>query len=444
MQKKELTLEDLRQAEDAFMSDRASRIMQLACSKSPIHSVVYDPNRRAKARREFSVEIKTMDATNQKSSGRCWLFAGCNLLREMVAKKTGVERFELSQSYLAFYDKLEKANFVMETLIDLIDRDRDDRTIARLLDWPAQDGGQWDMFRSLIHKYGVVPKGVMEEGYTSSNTRDVSLLINSRIRAFAAESRRMWRDGRKTEIRPLKEKIVGDIYRVMLAAYGCPPRTFDFEYTDKDGTYHIEKGLTPLSFYEKYVGAEIDEYVSVIHSPTQDKPFHRTYTVDYLGNVVGGEPVKYLNLPMNELKAAVVRSLKEGEPVWFGSDCSKCAERDDGVWDDEQFDYETAFGFSIILDKADGLDYGESAMNHAMLLTGVNLDGDTPNRWKVENSWGTDVADKGYYVATDGWFDRYVYQVVVRKAFLTEPERKELELEPRHLPLWDPMGTLAD
>ena len=444
MSKQELSFDYLRKTEDAFMNDRTSRILQLACSRNPIHSVVYDPNRRLNAQREFSVQIKTMDVCNQKSSGRCWIFAGCNLLREIVGQKIDVGNFELSQNYLAFYDKLEKANHAMETVIELADRDRDDRTLKTLLELPVQDGGQWDMFRSLIHKYGVMPKGVMEETYASSNTRDVDALINARVRGFTAEVRRMWRDGRKDRIAPFKAQVLDELYRVILAAFGTPPRTFDFEYTDKDGEYHIDRDLTPLKFYEKYVGAEIDEYVSVINSPTDDKPFHEMYTVDYLGNIVGGEPVKYLNLPMDDLKAAVIRSLQAGEPVWFGSDCGKCANRDDGIWDDEQFDYKTTFGFDISLDKADSLDYGQSAMNHAMLLTGVNLDEGKPNRWKIENSWGADVADKGYYVATDGWFDRFVYQAVVRKAFLTDTERQELDREPKHLPLWDPMGTLAD
>ena len=442
--KEALSLEEIEKLQSGFEKDRTLKIMQHACAKNALSTVVYVQDSKPGTVREFSINLKTMACTNQKSTGRCWIFAGCNLLREMAAKKMNVENFEVSQNYVAFYDKLEKINHALELQIELVDRPDDDRTLYTVNRLPVQDGGQWDMFRSLIRKYGVCPKSAMEETYGSSHTVDSRELINSRIRAFGAEIRRMYRDGRKEEIRPLKDRTLEELYNVIAVVFGVPPKTFTFEYTDKDDQYHVIKDMTPRKFYDEFIGAEMDEYVSIINAPTKDKPYHETYTVDYLGNVVGGEPIKYLNLPMDSFKAAVVSSLKAGEPVWFGSDCHMARDREEGVWDTHMFDYPTAFGFDIVMDKADALDMGESSMNHAMVLTGVNLDEDKPNRWKIENSWGTDVADKGYYVASDDWFDLYVYQAVVRKCFLSETEQKELNKEPRHLPLWDPMGTLAD
>ena len=442
---KEITCQDLAKLEKAFAKDRISQALQHACFKSPISSVVYVPNRRPATTRKFSIELKTLDACNQKNTGRCWIFAGCNLLREIAAKKMNVEQLELSQTFVGYYDKLEKINHQLESILELADCPDDDRTLYTINECPLLDGGQWDMFRSLIRKYGIVPKNAMDETYESSHTKDSNALINARIRAFEAEARRLVRAGKADEARAMKEKVFAQCYNVITVAYGNPPKTFTLEYTDKDDVYHCVPDMTPKRFYEEFIGADMDEYVSIIHSPTQDKPYHKTYTVDYLGNVIGGQPIHYLNIPMDEMKKAVVDSLKAGEPVWFGSDCSRASDREAGIWDPYLYDYKTAFGFDIVLDKADALNTGGSAMNHAMLITGVNLtDGDKPNRWKIENSWGTDVAEKGYYVATDEWFDLYVYQAVVRRSFLTKKSQKDLDQEPIHLPLWDPMGTLAD
>ena len=440
----ELTLSRIQNMQESFEKDKSMVLLQHAAGQNALSSVVFVPARKPAFNREFSINLKTLEAANQQASGRCWIFAGCNLLREIAAKKMDVEKFELSQNFVAFYDKLEKVNHQLETILELADRPDDDRTLHTFNELPIQDGGQWDMFRSLIRKYGACPKNVMDETYGSSHTKDSSQILNSRVRWFEAEAKRLYRAGKQAEARHLKDQVLEELYRVIAVTFGVPPKTFTLEYTDKDGNYHAVPGMTPKKFYEEFIGADMDEYVSIIHSPTEDKPYHMTYTVDYLGNVIGGEPIKYLNLPMDEFKTAVVDSLKAGEPVWFGSDCSKASDREAGVWDPCQYDYKTAFGFDIVLDKADALNTGASAMNHAMLITGVNLENDKPNRWKIENSWGTDVAEKGYYVATDEWFDLYVYQAVVRRSFLTEASRKDLEKVPKHLPLWDPMGTLAD
>lgn len=426
-----------------FEADRVALAMQNAASKTPIDQLVFHSSSRVGNSHQFSLELKTMKVTNQMSSGRCWIFAGCNVLREIIARKIGSDDFEISQNYMAFYDKLEKINYSLEAIIDLSDRPADDRTLQCVLRPPVGDGGQWDMFKSLVKKYGIVPKNVMDETWASSHTKDSSFILNTAIRRFAAEAGRLKKAGKTEELRLLKEEVLDQLYRVLGIAFGLPAETFDFEYLDKDRNYHIDKGLTPLSFYEKYVGEDIDDYVSLIHSPTADKPYHETFTVDYVGNVIGGDAIHYLNLPMDELKAAVIASLKDGEPVWFGSDCGKFGDRADGVWDPLQYDYAPAFGFDLKMEKADMLDYAQSAMNHAMVITGVNLDGDVPTKWKIENSWGGEKAYKGYYTATDLWFDYFVYQAVVRKKYLTGQQLLDWEKEPHHLHPWDPMGTLA-
>lgn len=233
------------------------------------------------------------------------------------------------------------------------------------------------------------------------------------------------------------------IYAMFLNAFGVPPKSFDFEYTNEKG-YHVEKKMTPLSFFEKYVGKKVDDYQSIINSPTADKPFLKNFTIDYLGNVVEGKPINHLNLPMKRIKELIVAQLKDQEPVWFGSDVGFYRDRNSFAWDSHAFDYPSTFGFDIKFDKGAMLDYWHSAMNHAMVITGVNLVSGVPTRWKIENSWGPDNGNSGYFVMSEEWFDTFVYQAVILKKYLSEEELAATQAEPTHLHPWDPMGTLAD
>ena len=390
----------------------------------------------------FSLEIKTMPVTWQKQSGRCWIFAGLNLLREIIGKKYELKEFELSENYVAFYDKLEKINYFIESIDDFLEVDQDDRTLQHILKTGIQDGGQWDMFVSLIEKYGIVPKEWMEETTSSSGTAFMNRLINIKLRQYAASARRLVSQGKKEDILSLKKQTLDELYTFLVTNFGTPPKTFDFEYVSKD-TYHIIKNITPKDFYFNHVGDILKEYVSIIHAPTKDKPFHQTYTVAYLGNVVGGREIKYLNVEMNELKNLVIKQLKDQELVWFGSDVGRYGNRDSGVWDDQGLDDEAMLGMSLYMSKEDQLDYSQGAMNHAMVITGVNLDQDKPNRWKIQNSWGDKVGNKGYFQCSDSWFDMYVYQAVIHQKYLNEDQLKSWKKEPIVLKPWDPMGSLA-
>ena len=391
----------------------------------------------------FSIDIPTMSCANQKSTGRCWIFAGLNVLREKIAKECKIKEFELSQSYVAFYDKLEKINYKLEKIIELLGYGHDDRTLSFLLSGGIEDGGQWDMFVNVVKKYGLVPKNVMDETYMSSNTGELNRLLNVELRKFAAKANELYSLNKTDEIYPLKEELLSKCYHLLIDCYGKPIKEFNFEYVDKDNNYHCDKGFTPLSFFDKYIGKKIDDYVSLINAPTNDKPFYQTYTIKHLGNVVGGKDIIHLNLPMERFKELVLNQLKDKDVVWFGCDCGKYADRVNSIWDIDSFDYQTPFGLDYNTEKAIALDFGISAMDHAMVFTGVNLDENIPTKWKVENSWGTDKPNKGYYVMNDSWFDRYVYQAVVDKKYLNEKELKCYEQEVNILKPWDPMGTLA-
>ena len=393
----------------------------------------------------FDINIKTMSVNNQKASGRCWIFAACNGIRELIGKKIGVGSFKLSQSYIAFYDKLEKLNYTLEALIETIDSDYDDRTVQFLVQNGIGDGGQWDMLVNVVKKYGICPKNAFVETYTSNNTRILNSLLNAEVRRFASEARLVKASKGMKAVEELKESYMRRFYRALVSCYGVPPKTFDLKYTDDKGEFHIERGFTPKSFFDKYVGNRLDDFVSCINAPTKSKPFYKSYTVKYLGNVAGGKIVKHLNLPMERLKELIVAQLKDHKIVWFGSDVSSYGDRMRGVWDDKEFDFKSLLDLDIKMEKGESLDFRSSAMNHAMCITGVAFnEKGVPTKWKIENSWGNDRGREGYFMMSDTWFDQFTYQAVIDKKYLTKEELDAYNADPIELKPWDPMGSLAD
>ena len=427
-----------------YKKDDKNTIIRHALVKNSLYTVAASQDEIKEMDFNFDINIKTLPAANQKASGRCWLFAATNVCREVIAKKLNLANFELSQSYLAFYDRLEKSNYLLEAVIELIDKDYDDRTLAFLLQNGVGDGGQWDMFVSLANKYGLCPKNVYPETNTSSATRETAQLINFSIRKFASDAKALYLEKGLEAVRKEKSNVLNKIYFLLVNAYGLPPEKFDFEYTDKDGNYHIEKGFDALSFKEKYLGDSLNDYVSLINAPTKDKAFGKTYTIQYLGNVVGGKQVTHLNVTMDRMKELILKQLKDDRIVWFGSDVGFYRENDEGVWDDTRFDLNTPFGLDLKMNKGESLDYHASQMNHAMCITGVSFKEGIPSKWKIENSWGKDRAKDGYYMMSASWFDQFVYQAVVDKKYLNKEELKALEGKAIVLKPWDPMGSLAD
>lgn len=442
---KSISFEQLEEFERDFHRDPAKRVAQLAVTMNGVDKSATDPFVNRKDRFQFSVELKTGHITNQKSSGRCWMFAAMNTMRVEVMKRLNLEDFELSQNYLLFYDKLEKSNYFLESILETLDEPTGGRVIAHLLSAPLNDGGQWDMLCNLVDKYGVAPKDAMPETACSSGTGEVTSYMTRKLREFACTLRTGHTEGKAIEeLRGMKEVMLCSIYNMLCIAFVNPPKTFTFEARDKDKKFIRDTDMTGRSFYEKYVGWELSDYVSLINATTADKPFHRTFTVKLLGNVKEGRPVKYLNLPVEDLKQAAIRQMQDGAPVWFGCDEGKCSTRKTGIMDLEALRPDQLFGVTFGMDKAQRLDYGDSLMTHAMVFQGVNLDENgKPDRWKVENSWGDETGDKGYFVMSDDWFTEYTYQVVVNKKYLTDEQRAELEQAPIELEPWDPMGSLA-
>jgi len=301
------------------------------------------------------------------------------------------------------------------------------------------------MVVSLFEKYGVVPKSVYPESVASSNSRELNQYLNKLLRQDAQILRDLIAGGAdQAAVQAKKEELLQEIFNYLAMTLGLPPRQFDFAYRDKDDNYQSEKNITPQAFFEKYVGLKLSDYVSVINAPTADKPYGKSYTVEMLGNVVGAPSVRYINLPMDRFKELAIAQMKAGETVWFGSDVGQVSDRQKGILATNVYDFTASMDINLTQDKAGRLDYNESLMTHAMVLTGVDLDADgKPIKWKVENSWGDKVGQKGYFVASDAWMDEYTYQIVVRKDFLTAEELAAYEAEPQVLAPWDPMGALA-
>ena len=393
----------------------------------------------------FSLDLTKDKVSDQKASGRCWMFAALNTFRHKMIAGFQLEDFELSQAHTFFWDKYEKSNWFLEQVLATADQELTSRKVKFLLDTPQQDGGQWDMVVSLFEKYGVVPKSVYPESISSSNSRELNQILNKLLRQDAQILRELVAAGaNSTELQAKKEELLQEVFNFLAMNLGLPPRLFDFSYRDKDNHFHSESGLTPQAFFKKYVDLKLDDYVSIINAPTADKPYGQSYTVEMLGNVVGSKPVRYLNVEMDRLKELAIAQMQAGETVWFGSDVGQSSNRKAGIMADGMYDFTSSMDIQLTQDKAGRLDYSESLMTHAMVLTGVDLDeNEKAKKWKVENSWGEKVGNKGYFVASDSWMDEYTYQIVVRKEFLTEAELAAYEAEPIVLAPWDPMGALA-
>ncbi len=437
---------DLERFEQAFDANPANAVAMNAVTANGVNASAKNAAAQAKYPYSFNVEIEAGKVCNQKHSGRCWMFASLNVMRLDIMKKLNLENMELSQNYPLFYDKLEKSNYFLENILKTLDEPTNGRVIAFLLLDPLGDGGQWDMFRSLVAKYGVVPKEVMPETAVSSATHELTDYMTKKLREFACRLRGAYGEGADLDqLRAMKDDMMAVIYRMLVIALGKPPFRFSWGTRDKDKHYVGVKNITPQEFFAEYVGWDLDEYVTVINAPTADKPFGKTYTVQYLGNVDGGAyPVKYLNLPIEELKRLAIRQLQEGKTVWFGSDVGQFSDRKPGILACDALCVDRLFDTEFGMNKAERLDYGESLMTHAMVLTGVELDEkEQPVRWKVENSWGDEIGDKGYFVMSDEWFSEFVYQILLEKRYFTEDQAKAFEQEPEVLAPWDPMGSLA-
>ncbi len=443
---KKISLNQVKKYQKEFESCPDCRISMNALTRSKLDDVTMDWNTFRTIDHNYSniVKHEMPKVTNQKGSGRCWGFAALNLMRIEFSKKYDLQGFEFSQSYFMFFDKLEKSNYFLENILSTLDLEFNSRLIMHLLDSPIQDGGQWDMFVNLMDKYGIVPQSVMPETVHSSMSRPMNVLITRTLRKFASILRNEYKEGASIkDLREIKVDMMSSIYKMLCNFIGQPPTSFNWEARTKKKKFIRYENITPLDFYNKMSGINLKNKVCLIHCPMSDKKYNKLYTVKYLGNVVEGQIIQYLNVPIDELKKAAVKSIKNDEAVWFGCDVGKMFHRDLGVMINGLYDYNSFFGVDSNMDKATKLEYGDSQMTHAMLFTGVNLVKNKPTKWRVENSWGVKGGDKGYFLMSDDWFDEYNYEVVIDKKYLSKKILSLFNQKPIKLEPWDPMGALA-
>ncbi|XP_063389115.1 bleomycin hydrolase [Cydia fagiglandana] len=453
MSSKPLSVETLTELRNKFYADPKNELAQNVCTRFDPFEVAISKRRQDSQLHVFNIKIESegKPVTNQENSGRCWLFAALNVMRLPFCKKYAIDDFEFSQSYLFFWDKIERSHYWLNNIVATAKQgeELDGRLVNFLLKDPINDGGQWDMIVNLVNKYGVMPKKCFPESFSSRKSLHMNALIKTKLREFAKELRDLVaKKVSDDDIQATINRQIGVIYHIVATCLGTPPEKFTFDFYNKEKAYNTFGSLTPKEFYDKHVRPlfDVDDKVCLVSDPRSSNPFGRLFTLQCLGNVVGGRHTAYNNQPIETLIQVVKDSIAGGEAVWFGCEVSKRFERKNGLEDLDAHDYKLVFNteVQIGLQKADRLHYGDSCMTHAMVFTAVGTDENgKPTKFRVENSYSDKEYDKGYLLLTEPWFREFVFEVVVDKKYVPAEVLEVFKQTPQVLPAWDPMGTLA-
>ncbi|MDO4903064.1 MAG: C1 family peptidase [Limosilactobacillus sp.] len=436
MSKKELTSKMVEGYQAKFHERVDADVIARAIQKNGIKNASEDPAASQRLNRAFSYEIKTGKPSNQRHSGRCWSFAALNTLRHKFANKYNYKDFELSQNYLFFWDRIERANMFFQKVIETADKPRHDRLVDFYFNFALVDGGQWANAASIVEKYGVVPEYVMPDTHNTKDTSDVAEVLTYLMKKDGMKLRQMVQDGAtEDELAAEQERMMADVYKIAAYAFGEPPAKFDLEFRDDDKKFHQVLGLTPLDFYHKYFDTDFHDYVVVTNAP--DHEYGKVYSMPSQDSVVGGVPIKFMNVPFKDLQDAAIAQLKAGETVWVGNDVLQQMDRKRGLMDAKLFRRAELLGVDFTMNKKERLEARQAMVSHAMTLTGFDMVDDEPRRWKIENSWGKDNGDNGYFVMTQDWFEEYTYEAVIDKKYLNADLQKLADSQPVELSAWD-------
>ena len=436
----------------AFDEREANHVAMNAVTQVGIDEVAHNYNRSRLLQHRFSVSIDNGTVTSQAHSGRCWLFSSLNVARFVARKALNIDGestanpmgdFELSQNYAMYYDKLERVNYFLRDVAALVRAGEpvDSQLMRFMMGDVMGDGGQWIMAMNIYKKYGAVPKQFYPETASSQDTGQMNDQLRRLLHQATAHM-----VANPDGIDEIIDRTLEAGHRMLTIHLGTPPTSFDWEWTDKNGVFHRDGRITPQEFWKRYVNAGLEDYVCLVDDPRPEHPKGRKIGIEHLGNVAGGDPTEYLNVPVEVMKDCARRLMSEqGLPVWFGADCHPMMDRKAGQWATDLFEYGRVYGVDFDMDKEQRVRFGDSAQNHAMAFVGVDVadDGRTTNRWRVENSWGEEIANKGYFTMSDDWFSQYVYEVAVPKSMLSEEYRQAFDQDAIMLPAWDPMGALA-
>ena len=427
----------LQEIRASYTEDAADRAARNAMAQTAIATLATNADNLAMIDTNFSHRVKTKGITDQQQSGRCWLFTGLNVLRAQMIEEYDLGELTFSHNYLFFYDQLEKCNLFLQAVIDTKHLDMEDRQVEWLFKNPLNDGGQFTGVSNLVMKYGVVPAEVMPENYQTNNTSQISNLIKLKLREYGLKLREQ--KDRRSPV-ALKTEMLKEIYQMLVRAYGVPPTEFDWTLRNKSGKVLSTKTYTPKSFYEEYFG-ELNleqDFVMVMNDPSRE--YHKVYEIEYDRHVYDGDNWVYLNLPIDEVKALAIASIKDNTAMYFSCDVGKFLLSKKGTLDIANFDYESLFDVEFPMNKEERVRTFASGSSHAMTLIAVDLDEEgNVKKWMVENSWGSKSGWQGNLIMTDEWFEEYMFRVVINKKYIPEQTLKLLEQEPVMLPSWDPM-----
>lgn len=433
-----ITPEMLSRISEGYSGIPEQKAVRNALATNPLSAVAVNAENLAMMDTHFSDVVKTEGITDQKSSGRCWLFTGLNVLRAKMIGKYDLGDFYLSQNYLFFYDQLEKSNLFLQAIIDTRNLPWDDRTVDWLLRNPLSDGGQFTGVSNLIMKYGMVPAEVMPETYSANNTSQMAGLIKRKLREYALEIRE--NAGMKEKaLENRKEEMLSEVYRMLVYFLGEPPVSFEWSMWDKNGNLLSTKEYTPKSFYDEYIGEDLeDNYIMVMNDPSRE--YGKVYEIEYDRHVYDGHNWLFVNLPIEKIKEMAIASIKGGCAMYFSCDVGKFLDSRRGTLNLDNYDYSSLLGTDFGMDKAERIRTYDSGSTHAMTLIAVDIDENgNPVKWMVENSWGPAAGYQGKLIMTDEWFDEYMFRVVVEKQFVPEDVMEMMKQQPIKLPPWDPM-----
>ena len=426
----------LKEISKGYTGSAEQKAVRNALAVNPISELSINAENLSMCDTYFSHQVKTKGITNQLSSGRCWLFTGLNVLRAKMIDKYDLPEMVFSHNYLSFHDLLEKSNLFLQAIIDTKNEAIDSRQVEWLLKNPIGDGGQFTGVSNLIMKYGVVPKSAMPETFQSNNTDEMRTIIKLKLREFALALRA---EKSEKSAMALKTKMLTEIYRILAECVGVPPTEFEWTRYDKDGNPVSTKTYTPKSFYNEYIGADLDNnYIMVMNDPTRE--YYKVYEIDLDRHVYDGENWVYLNLPIEKIKEMAIASIKDNTAMYFSCDVRKFWNKDKGTLDLNNTDYASLFRTSFPMTKKERIQTFASGSTHAMTLIAVDLDEQgTPKKWMVENSWGEKSGYKGNLIMTDEWFNEYMFRLVVEKKYVPADVMELLNQTPIMLPAWDPM-----
>lgn len=426
---------------EQYLEDPKNLASQQAISNLGFEKASFNHNIKAKHPFVFSEEITTGKMTHQKHSGRCWMYAAMNASRVSTLKKLNVDDFHYSKTYTLFIDKLEKANSFLSYIIETAEQPLHSRLVDHLMASPCEDGGYWAWSAGILKKYGGVPECVMPETKNSEMTHQLNEQLNVHLRTFACELRQMHAEGmNKTSLEAEKNKRLFSIYRILTKALGQLPSHFSYSYRDKDKNFHRIENITPKEFFEKYCDYDVDAHTDLVNVPLESRPYYQSYRLSYTQSILESTNKGYINVPLDVLKQAAIKAIKDGCALWFACDVERLTDRPTGIMDLDVFAYDDTVGPRTRLSKGKRLEYRIDSINHAMTLIGVDLDkNDHPINWKVENSWGEKMGDKGVFSMSDAWFDEFVYEVIVPNTYLDEEILKAADKEPVMLDPWDIM-----